>query len=143
MEKMLEKLEGKILILLIILLVLVLSGIGLFVWGHHTGSVNQSNADSKHVMTCDNQNAALAQAIKTDAATIRGLKEANAATAAAAEVNETQLKASVTDLSNKLAQLRSGFDKKHQALKETRNDSNSAKVGNAVLPADILSVLQH
>lgn len=143
MAKMFEKLEGKLLIIAIILLVLVLAGIGLFVWGHHTGSINQSNADDKKVTACTAQNAALAQAIKTDASTIDGLKQANASAAAAATANEKQLQASLVDLQNKIAQTQVDFGKKHQTLKATHNDQSSAKVGNTALSADILSVLQH
>lgn len=138
-----DKLEGKLIAALITLLVLVLGSVGLFVWGHHVGSVNQSNADDRKVTTCKAENTALKDAAKTDAATIAGLKKANQDTAAAAEANEAQLKTSVADLTKKLADSQVAFDKKHQSLRAMKNEKRTSAVGNAPLPADILNVLQH
>lgn len=141
---MLETIEAKLIASGVALLMLGGIVLGIFIWGHHTGSVSQSNADNKKVSACTLQNAALAQVVKTDAATIDGLKQANAQTAAAAEANETDLKKSVAELSAQLAQSQSQYDQRQKKLQGlVRNDKNSAKWANTPVPADIIDLLRN
>lgn len=136
---MFEKLEAKGIVFLVMLLIQIVGGIALVLWGHHLGST----ADMAKVAKCTLQNSALAEAIKTDAATIVGLKQANAATASAAEVNETQLKASVADLTNKLAQSQANSNRRQKNLQSAvDHDKTSSQWANTPVPPAILDILR-
>lgn len=140
---MFEKLEAKIVAFLIAVVVLIAVGVGIFVWGHRSGSESQAKSDSKKVTVCTAQNAALAQAIKTDAATISGLKETNAAMAAEANTNEADLKKSVADLTIQLAQVQAAYSKKQKALKDAVNhDKTTSQWANTPVPPALLDILR-
>lgn len=140
---MFEKLEAKIIAFLITLGVLVVIGVGIFVWGHHVGSVAQSAADDKKVKTCMDQNATLTTANKANAATIAGLKQTNATMAAEATANEADLKKSVADLTIQLAQAQAAYSKKQKALKgAVKHDKTTSQWANTPVPPALLDILR-
>lgn len=139
----LEKLEGKAAFFLGTALFLILAGIALFVWGHHSGSVLTSAEDAKKLNACTIQNTALAQAVKTDASTIMGLKAANAQTADAANANVTDLRKTVATLTQQLAQQKaetSARDKKLQGVKN--GDKKADAWGNPPIPDSVLDIMR-
>lgn len=139
----LEKLEGKATFFLGSALFLVLAGIGLFAWGHHSGSVLTSAEDAKKLNTCTIQNAALAQAIKTDAATIVGLKTANEQTVDAANANVADLRKTVATLTQQLAQQKADFADRNKKLEGVKNGDKKADAwGNPPIPDSVLDILR-
>lgn len=140
---MLETLQAKLISAGVMLVVLLLLLLASFVWGHHVGSTSQSESDAKKLTACTVQNVALAQAIKTDAATITGLKQANAEFAASAAANEADLKKSVAELTTKLAHNRAVDGKKQAELKGVvKNDKASSQWANLPVPPAILDILR-
>lgn len=140
---MLEKLEGKVIAFLIALGVIACICLLVWLWGHHVGSAHQAAADAKKLTTCSTQNVALAQAIKTDAATIEGLKEANATMAATASANEAGLKQSVAKLTAKLAQSKTAYAKRQKSLRGVvKNDKASSQWAVTPVPPAILDILR-
>lgn len=140
---MLEQLEGKVIAFLIALGVLIAIGFAIFAWGHHVGSTGQAARDDKKVTACTKQNDALALAHKNDAATILGLKQANASFATQAAANEADLKKANADLTTKLAQQQVTFVKREKALKDAAHAKDSAQFDSVRVPDSILDILRH
>lgn len=139
----LEKLEGKATFFLGSALFLVLAGIGLFAWGHHSGSVLTSAEDAKKLNTCTIQNAALAEAVKADAATIKGLKAANVQAADAANANADDLRKTVATLTQQLAQQKADFADRNKKLEGVKHgDKKAGAWGDPPIPDSLLDIMR-
>lgn len=114
----------------------------IFMFGHHVGSNSQLNKDDAKIALCAARNAELSAAIKTDEATITGLKEANAEFARNAAINEDSLKQANADLAQKLARQHNSFGKRDRAL-EGAIHANANSCGSSRVPDAIIDGLQY